>query len=137
MKLQIKSRRARIEMLPMIDVICFLLFFFMIYGTLDTTESAVPVELPKTIHVGDEAQPTLIVTIRNDATIWIGESQVSMDELKQRARTTLQGNPETTVVLHPERNVMYEDLVSVMDGLADAGVRSPMLGVERKPSMEE
>lgn len=137
MKLQIKQRRARIEILPMIDVIFFLLIFFMVYGTLAKTESAVPVELPKTIHVGDEAQPTLIVAIREDASVWIGESQVSIDELKERTRLELMENPNTTVVLHPERSVMYDVLIGVMDALAEAGVINPMLGVERKPSVEE
>lgn len=137
MKLQIKPRRARIEMVPMIDIICFLLFFFMIYGTLNATETAVPVELPKTIHVGDETTPTLIVTIREDATVWIGDSPVSLDELKQQARSVMQSNPSTTVVLNPERQVMYDDLIRVMDALAEAGVGNPMLGVERTPALEE
>lgn len=137
MKLVYKKRKGRIEILPMIDVIFFLLIFFMVYGTLETQRTAMKIDLPKTVHVGDPATPTLIVSIREDDTIWLGEKEITLDELPTKVQTEFQRDPKTTVVLHPQRRVAYERLVSVMDRLAEVGVDHPLLGVERKKLSEE
>jgi len=136
-KLTIKPHKARIEIIPLIDVIFFCLTFFMVYGTLETQSSAMKIDLPKTVHVGDPANTTLIVSIRNDETIWLGDNQTSLDELPGKIQTELQQDPETMVVLHPERKVPYDRLVSVMDCLAQVGVNHPLLGGERKKLTEE
>lgn len=137
MKLAYKRKKGRIEILPMIDVIFFLLVFFMVYGTLEAQRTAMKIDLPKTIHVGDPATPTLIVSIREDETLWLGETETNLKELPSKVQAVVQRDPETTVVLHPQRKVSYEQLVSVMDCLAEVGVDHPLLGVERKKPAEE
>ena len=137
MELSIKKRRARIEIVPMIDVIFFLLVFFMVYGTLESRRTAVQVELPKTIHVGDPTTPSLIIGIREDGSVWAGDTSVTIEELQKTVEMELQEHPDTMVVLNPERGVIYENLINVMDTLAAGGVQQPMLGVERKKTAEE
>jgi biopolymer transport protein ExbD len=136
-ELSVKKRRPRIEIVPMIDVIFFLLVFFMVYGTLESTRTAVQVELPKTIHVGDPTTPTLIVGIREDGSVWAGDVLVTLDELQRTVEIKMQERPDTMVVLNPDRGVVYENLINVMDTLAAGGVQQPMLGVERKKTAEE
>lgn len=136
MELQIKTKRPRIEIIPMIDVIFFLLVFFMLYGTLDTNKTAVKVDLPKTVNLGDPTNASLVVDIHEDGGVWIGTDSIRDDKLAAVIRERVKENPDLLVVLHPQRLVPYERLVAVMDRLAAGGVTRPLLGVERQKQAE-
>jgi biopolymer transport protein ExbD len=135
-ELQIKTKRPRIEIIPMIDVIFFLLVFFMLYGTLDTNKTAVKVDLPKTVNLGDPTTPSLVVSIHEDGGVWIGNDSIADDQLSTVIRERVKKDPNLLVVLHPERLVPYERLIAVMDRLAAGGVTRPLLGVERQKQSE-
>lgn len=137
MELQVKSKRPRIEIIPMIDVIFFLLVFFMLYGTLETNRSAIKIDLPKTVHIGDPTTPSLVVNIREDGSVWIGDNFISDEKIQTIVGAKVQANPNLLVVLHPQRKVPYERLVAVMDRLAAGGVTRPMLGVDRSNPPEK
>ena len=132
MDLQIKRRRPRIELVPMIDVLFFMVVFFMLFSTLNGAQTGVPVDLPKTLHLGDVSQNTLMVSISNDSQLFLGKQLVGLDELKQQVNRQLQNDPATRVIIRPDAVVSYQEIVKVMDVLASVGVERPLLGVNRQ-----
>ncbi len=132
MKLEIKRRRPRIELVPMIDVMFFMLVFFMLFSTLKGAQSGVPVDLPKALHLGKTEQNTVIISIDKHSQLFYGKQTVSLDGLKDEIRREIASDADTQVVIRPDAAVPYSRVVRVMDALAGAGVQKPLLGVDRQ-----
>ena len=132
MKLQIKRRQPRLELVPMIDVMFFMLIFFMLFSTFNTAQSGVPVELPKTIQLGAVKTNSIVISINKDSQIFLGKQRLDLNELAEKVRLELQKNPKTDVIINPDTIVSYGELIKVMDTLSGAGVEKPLLGVDRK-----
>jgi biopolymer transport protein ExbD len=131
MILQVKRRRPRIEIVPMIDVMFFMLIFFFLFSTLKTGQSGVEVELPKTVNMGKSVQNTVVISITKEERIYFGKEPVRLEELGQRAAGELRQDPGSRFVVKPDAAVPYAELIKVMDALAGAGVEQPLLGVDR------
>ncbi len=140
MRLEVKRKRPRIELTPMIDVIFFMLVFFLLFSTLKSAQTGVEVELPKTVNMGETEQNTVVVSITKDERIYFGKEAVGFEELGKRVLSELKQDPKSRFVVKPDAAVPYVALVKVMDALAGVGVKQPLLGVDRrqipKPNLE-
>ena len=130
--LQVQRRRPRIELVPMIDVVFCMLIFFMLFSTLKTAQTGVAVDLPKTFHLGRAEDNTVIVTIAKDTRVYFGSEAMTLEKLATKVRQEIERDPATRVVVKPDATVSYDNLVRVMDALADSGVERPLLGVDRQ-----
>ena len=132
MNLQIKRRRARIELVPMIDVLFFMLVFFMLFSTINGSQTGVAVQLPKALHLGNPANNSLVITITADSQLYLGKQRLEINTLKQQVERQIQNDPATQVIVRPDATVTYDKIVRVLDSLASAGVEKPLLGVDRQ-----
>lgn len=130
--LQIKRKRPRVEIVPMIDVMFFMLVFFLLFSTLKSAQSGVEVELPKTLHLGQSEQNVVIIDIDKEDRIFIGKERIDLGGLEERIDGALQNDPQTRIVIKPDAAVPYRNLIKVMDILAGVGVNKPLLGVDRR-----
>lgn len=129
---EMKRRRPRIELVPMIDVVFFMLFFFMLFSTMKTAQNGVPIDLPKSTHLGKPEQNTVLVMIDKNAKVYFGTQSVGLEELTRRIRFELKKDDQTRVIIKPDATVPYGELIKVMDSLAGVGVQRPLLGVDRQ-----
>lgn len=132
MKLEINRKRPRIELIPMIDVMFFLLVFFMLFSTLNGAQTGVPVELPKVLHLGDIEQNTMVISITGDHQLYLGKQLLELAALQQQVGQQLQIDAGTRVIIRPDASVSYQEIVKVMDALASVGLEKPLLGVDRQ-----
>jgi biopolymer transport protein ExbD len=132
MNLQIQRKRPRIELVPMIDVLFFIVVFFMLFATLNGAQTGIPINLPKALHLGNVVENTIVISITGDARIYLGKQSMGLDQLKQQVKTELQNNPETRIIVRPDAVVTYQKIVTVMDALASVGAEKPLLGVDRQ-----
>ncbi len=66
-----ESKKARIEIIPMIDVIFVLLVFFMVSSLAMTKINSMPVALPKTASTSEAIKQDLIQPVPPDTTIFL------------------------------------------------------------------
>jgi biopolymer transport protein ExbD len=132
MNLQIKRRKSRIELVPMIDVLFFMLVFFMLFSTINGSQTGVPVQLPKALHLGDAANNSLVISITADAQLYLGKQLLGLSALRQQVGLQIKNDPATQVIVRPDAAVSYQEIVKVMDALASIGVEKPLLGVDRQ-----
>ena len=82
--MQIRQRplkRVRIEIIPMIDVIFFLLVFFMVTSLAMTRINSVKVVLPKMSGKPQNMNQNIILTVKKDGTLLVNKAQVTLDSL--------------------------------------------------------
>lgn len=131
MKFQINRRRSRIELVPMIDVMFFMVIFFMLFSTLNSAQNGVAVDLPKALQLGEPKNNSVVISINKDSQLFIGKQKINLTGLGERIRLELGKDPKTNVIINPDTVVSYGELIKVMDVLAGAGVQRPLLGVTR------
>lgn len=115
-------RRARIEMIPLIDVV-FLLLIFFIYAMLSMTiHKGIPVLLPKAKTSLIDREQYLSISISHDHRIFVDEAEVPMEGLPQRLSELSTEKPSLRVFIRGDRRIPYELLVRVLDTVRAAGL---------------
>jgi biopolymer transport protein ExbD len=131
--MQIRQRpikRARIEIIPMIDVIFFLLVFFMVSSLAMTKINSMPVALPKTAANAEAIKQDIIITIKKDGTIFLNKTPVVLASLGQSLAYEMHDNPQDVVVVNADQGVNYGIVVGAMDAARQIGVRKFALATE-------
>ncbi len=124
-------RKARIEMLPIIDTV-FLVLVFFVYGMLTMrVERGIPVELPAAATGEPVGEAGATVSISREGEISLNGTKVGLEELGERL-ADLGGEEEARVSVAAERLVPTELLVRVIDEIRKAGIGSLSIRVEER-----
>jgi len=122
-------RRSPISLTPLIDVVFILLVFFMLASSfLDWR--AIDLNAPGKAAAGASMEGALLVEIRRDGLRLAGQT-IGLPDLAARVGEKIRGKPDRKVVVRPDKGVVLQDTVAVLDALAAAGVRD--LSLIRKP----
>jgi len=133
-----QARPARIEMLPLIDIV-FLLLVFFIYAMLSmAVHHALPVRLPASASAPLVRQQQLAVDITvqaapgNGLRLYLDERSLPLPQLAQvlRSRKTTSQEP-LLVRLFVDQSVAYQQLFQVLDQIQQAGVSRIALEASR------
>src|SRR5271154_5190372 len=108
-------KRARIEIIPMIDVIFFLLVFFMVSSLAMTKINSMPVALPKTSSSPEAIKQDVILTVKSNGTIFINKAETNLDSLGSQLAYEMHEHPQDTVVVNADQGANYGLVVKVMD----------------------
>jgi biopolymer transport protein ExbD len=116
MRLQRRSiKKARIEIIPMIDTIFFLLVFFMI-STLSMTQfKGMPVNLPKAASGKQAPAESAAITIDKDGQLFLNQQRVEKASLGEALKQQLANNADLLVVINADDAVAHGQVVEVMD----------------------
>src|SRR5262244_1674456 len=128
-------KKARIEIIPMIDTIFFLLVFFMISTLSMSRYSGVAVNIPKAATGQQPASESAAVTITSDGKVYIDKQEVPRDNI----RTVLQqrlSNPELLVLINADERVEHGRVVDVMDDARQARVAKMAIAVKPKDNRQ-
>jgi biopolymer transport protein ExbD len=117
-----KSEKARIEIIPMIDVIFFLLVFFMVSTLSMTINRGLPVNLPKAASSQKDLRESFNITVTQDGTLFLNKEQTSLVDLGQQVKAGLEKDPELVVIVSGDDQASHGAIVSVMDEVRLAGV---------------
>jgi biopolymer transport protein TolR len=111
---------AEINVTPLVDVMLVLLIVFMI--TAPMLASGMRVDLPqaKTAQPLDPKEP-IIITVTRDGKAFVGGDEVAPAELAQAVRAKLGNDRDRMIHVRGDRDVMYGEIVGVMDRLAAGG----------------
>lgn len=127
MKLSRPIRRTPPEtIIALIDVVFFLLVFFMLIGRMDATS---PFEvLPATGFSGsDMPAGGLTLAIGSDGQVALGGIAVAGDDVVDRVTAELAKDPGLRIRINAHRSARLENLLPMVAELEQAGVRDVML----------
>ncbi len=122
-----------VMIIPMIDIMLFLLVFFMISTIYMVQANTLPVNLPAAAAARRETRPRIVaITVQADGTIQYEREAVRPPELSPHVRQALAGDKETIFVLRGDKQATYENIVAVLDVLKQCGARHVSIATERK-----
>ncbi len=127
------QKRARIEIIPMIDVIFFLLVFFMVSSLAMTRLNSFPVSLPKTSTSSEAIQQNVILTIKKNGTLYINQAPTDLKSLGSQLAYEMRHHPQDVVIINADEGVNYGRVIQVMDCAKQIGVRKFALATQSVP----
>lgn len=124
------THSPQIMIIPMIDIIFFLLVFFMMSTLSMTDQQVIPVQLPRAASAQQEIVRSAQVTVARDGGLYLGQEEVSLPELKERLeQAAAQG--EVAISLRADEAVDYGCVLRVMDEIKTTGAARISLAAKR------
>lgn len=117
------TRKARIEIIPMIDTMFFLLVFFMVATLSMTVQQGLSVNLPHAVTARNEVRQTATLTLTKEGRLYFNKEPVSSpEEAASRAARWKETVTEAVAVINADRSVEHGRVVALMDAMRRAGV---------------
>lgn len=123
-----------VMIIPMIDIMLFLLVFFMLGTIYMSQTNTLPVNLPQSSTAAKETRPHVVpITVLENGEVLFDKDNVTGRQLDEQIRATLSADAETIFVLRGDKNSRYESVVAVLDLLKKSGARKVSIATEIKP----
>ena len=113
--------RPRVEVIPMIDIMMFLLVFFVVISVRMIAGTGIEMDLPGSATTQDLKSSTITIGVSKTGAIVVDGKTVSPDALKDRLLELKRDKP-VDVVLAGDKDVPLQVLLSVMDSVRGAGI---------------
>lgn len=115
--------RPRIELIPLIDVIFFLLATFLMVSLSMVKNQGVTVKLPKAVT--GEAQSlehVVALTVSKNGGFYLNRQRVGLDALRIRLRELSEKDRELRVILNGDESADFGKVIQVLDELRRLGI---------------
>lgn len=124
------AKKARIEIIPMIDTMFFLLVFFMLATLTMTNQYTLPVNLPHAAGVQDKPQQVFTLTVTRDGRVFCDRDEAgSAAEAVQWLVGRSQNDKQISVIINADSSVEHGRVVELMDGIRRNGIHRIAIAV--------
>lgn len=131
MKLEVVRKNARIELIPLIDII-FLLLVFFIYSMLSmAVYRGIPVTLPSAETVEATKEEALFITVDKKGNVFVDKQLIPVDQLLGRLKTEHAAFPQKTAIISGDGDSPYRVFIDVLDKVRLAGFKK--VSMEARP----
>jgi biopolymer transport protein ExbD len=126
-----EARKARVEIIPMIDVMLFLLVFFIIVTLQMIPDAGVALQLPTSSQTQHLKHPKFTVNILKDGSVTVKGKTLTTAQLT--ALFQADGDTaKTQVTIAASKDVAFQHFITVMDAARKAGVTD--IGIAAQPT---
>lgn len=126
------QEEPKLMIIPMIDIIFFLLVFFMISTMTMVQQNTFKVGLPQASSAQLDMNQHVNVTVMADGNIAFNKESLDKEQLIRRVQIELQRNPDLQVILNGDKDVNYGFVIETFDALKQAGVKKLSIAVEKR-----
>jgi biopolymer transport protein ExbD len=127
------ERSPKLMVIPMIDIIFFLLVFFMMSTLNMVYQKSLPVNLPLASASRQDLETPLAITLSETGKIYLEQEELSLEVLRERLRQRLASQPKLAIVLRADQSAEHGRVVAIMDELKLAGVQKLAIATQGKP----
>ena len=123
------KKKARIEIIPLIDVIFFLLATFVLFTlALNKSEGLSGVALPQS-ETGEIRDPSdsVTITVTLEGTIGWNKDPVTLEEFLARLKSYKISNPEGKILINGDEGAFFNQAIYVFDEVRKAGFQRVLI----------
>jgi biopolymer transport protein ExbD len=115
-------KKARIEMIPLMDVIFLLLVAFIMMTMSMTVARGIPVELPASAAAEVEKRSLVTISLLRDGTLYLDRKPVPLPLLREHLTPLARREPPPRILLSGDKEASYDLVLSVIDEIRKAGI---------------
>jgi biopolymer transport protein ExbD len=128
----IPIKKARIEIIPLIDIMFFLLASFMLVSLSMINMKGIDVNLPTATSAQANTKPDFVlVSIDALMDIYFEKEKVNRDDILSKFQALYNGNKDVKIFIRSDKDATYDTVVFVLDKARTAGIQK--VGLEIKP----
>jgi biopolymer transport protein ExbD len=130
------KKKARIEIIPLIDVIFFLLATFVLFTLSLNKTAGIKVSLPRS-ETGEPRETSGTVTLSMTAEGAIGwdKDQITADQFLERLKAYKAANPEGRILINADENAYYSQVFAyLIDQVRIAGFQKVLIETRVRPT---
>jgi biopolymer transport protein ExbD len=129
------KKRARIEIIPLIDVIFFLLATFVLFTLSLNKSQGLRVQLPDS-ETGEPRDPAgaATITVLADGTMAWDKDPVTLEEFLNRLQTFHQEHPDDArILINGDTDATFSQAIYVFDEVRKVGIQKVLIETTVKP----
>jgi biopolymer transport protein ExbD len=120
----VPHKRARIEIIPLIDIMFFLLASFMMVSLSQTHMKGIRVNLPAAVAPPPSAVKDYVaIKVQEGNAVYFDNQIVTDDQVLPRLFELHRANPEIKVSISASLMAMHGDVIAVLDKVRSAGIK--------------
>ncbi len=129
------KKRARIEIIPLIDIIFFLLATFVMVSLAMVKNRAIPVNLPAAATgAQQDRQESAAITITAAGEVFFNKRPVSAEQLEAALAALLAANPDPKVFISGDTKAEFGKAIAVLDQVRRLGIAKIAIETQPKPA---
>jgi biopolymer transport protein ExbD len=131
-------KRARIEIIPLIDIMFFLLAAFMLVSLTMINMKGIDVNLPTATSAQPNSKPDfMIVSIDALLDIYFEKEKVAKEDVLPRFQKLYQAKHDVRIFIRADKDATYQTVVFVLDKARTAGIQKVGLEIKGYDSSAE
>ena len=116
-------RKARIEIIPLIDVIFFLLATFMMISLSMIKNQSINVNLPTArTSALEDRNKSVTITVTETSDVYLDKERITMAFLPQKLKSLKAQDPQLKVFINGDAKANFESAIKVLDEVRIAGI---------------
>ena len=129
------KKKARIEIIPLIDVIFFLLATFVLFTLSLNRSQGLPVSLPKTAtSIPRDPSNSVTITVTAEGTLAWDKDLITLDEFLVSLQTYKnQMGPDARVLINGDEAAFFSQARYVIDEVRKSGITKVLIETRTKP----
>lgn len=128
-----KKTRARIEIIPMIDVMMFLLVFFVLISIDVIPAFGIKTRLPLSSSAeANSERHNVIVSLGRNGELQLDGVEVNSGELVPRLVAIRRNHPQVVVIINGDQAVELQRVIEVMDRIRAAGFKAISIAAKKQ-----
>jgi biopolymer transport protein ExbD len=131
------SKKPRIEIIPLIDIIFFLLATFVMVSLSMVKNRSIPVNLPAAATAGPHQRDDYVaLTLTRGGELFFNKEKIDRDQLAVRLRAFAAANPDPRVFISGDEKAWFGDAVAVLDEVRELGITRVAIETRSKAPAE-
>lgn len=126
MRMRLRDRRAwqkpEVIIIPMIDIMFFLLVFFMMSTLYMVQVKTVDVDMPQAASAETQLAVSYVVTMKRDGSLYLEDQPIAEAALLDRAAAEQQKSAKFSVVVRADQGLDYGMVVGLLDKFKARGI---------------
>lgn len=125
-------RKARIEIIPLIDIVFFLLATFVMVSFSMIQNQGMAVNLPKaSTGAAEERKNSVTVTVKENGEIFLNQEPVAITAVGGRIEAMRRDDPNLKVFINADEKSVFANAVAALDEVRKAGVTKVSIQTKR------
>lgn len=125
--------KARIEIIPMIDVMMFLLVFFVLISLNVIPAQGLKMQLPQSGHTEPiQSVRNVVITLIGDNTLQLEGKPVTLETLPDALNALNNTHTKLNIIINGDKAASLQALVNVMDALKTHGFESLSIAAKQR-----
>lgn len=130
-----EKRRARIEIVPLIDIVFFLLATFVLVSLSMVRHKGIPVVLPgAATGVQQEQQDHVVVSISDAGQLYLDKTELAPADLYEKMRRLKENDPDLRVLINGDEDARLGLAIQVLDEIRRLGITKVAFETAPKPA---